>query len=174
MHGDNAARKELYTRYSGRLLAVGLRYTGSRDAAEDILHDVFLQAFSSMHKFTYRGDGSLFAWLNRVTVNMSLEYLRRLNRTGPTIDIDTLDNDPALNDEGDDCVERIPPAVLMQFIAGLPDGYRTVFNLYTFEGKSHKEIAAMLGINEKSSSSQLSRAKNILIRKIRDYLEKTK
>lgn len=50
----------------------------------------------------------------------------------------------------------------MQFIEELPAGYRTVFNLYTFEDKSHKEIAQVLGINEKSSASQLFRAKTVL------------
>ena len=57
----------------------------------------------------------------------------------------------------------------MQFISELPTGYRTVFNLYVFEEKSHKEIAALLGINEKSSASQLTRAKAVLAEKIRAW-----
>ena len=58
----------------------------------------------------------------------------------------------------------------MQFIEDLPVGYRTVFNLYTFEDKSHKEIAQLLGINEKSSASQLFRAKSVLVRKVKEWL----
>ena len=46
-----------------------------------------------------------------------------------------------------------------------------VLNLYTFEDKSHKEIADLLGINEKSSASQLSRAKGTLAKKIKDWLK---
>ena len=68
-------------------------------------------------------------------------------------------------------IEMIPKDILMKFISELPDGYRTVFNLYTFEEKSHKEIALMLGINEKSSSSQLSRAKALLTIKIKEYVK---
>ena len=60
----------------------------------------------------------------------------------------------------------------MKFINELPTGYRTVFNLFTFEEKSHKEIANELGINEKSSASQLFRAKAVLAKKIKDYLNR--
>ena len=55
------------------------------------------------------------------------------------------------------------------FIMSLPDGYRTVINLYVFEGKSHKEIASMLGIKESTSASQLHRAKAILAKKVNAY-----
>ena len=57
----------------------------------------------------------------------------------------------------------------MQFIEELPAGYRTVLNLYTFEDKSHKEIAQLLGINEKSSASQLFRAKSVLPRRVKEW-----
>ncbi|WP_302152141.1 RNA polymerase sigma factor, partial [uncultured Alistipes sp.] len=67
---------------------------------------------------------------------------------------------------------RIPEEVLMRFVNELPDGYRTVFNLYCIEEYSHREIAEMLGINEKSSSSQLFRARMMLSRKIRAWLDK--
>ncbi|WP_347081132.1 sigma-70 region 4 domain-containing protein, partial [Bacteroides uniformis] len=62
--------------------------------------------------------------------------------------------------------------VLMQFISELPAGYRTVFNLYIFEEKSHKEIARLLGINEKSSASQLTRAKATLAAKVREWMKR--
>ena len=67
-------------------------------------------------------------------------------------------------------VEAIPQNVLMQFIEELPAGYRTVFNLYTFEDKSHKEIAQVLGINEKSSASQLFRAKSVLAKRVKEWI----
>ena len=68
-------------------------------------------------------------------------------------------------------VARIPRGVLMEFVGELPDGYRTVFNLYCIEGYSHRDIAQMLGINEKSSSSQLFRARTLLARRIAAYME---
>ena len=138
--GDNLARKQLYERYAGQLMAVCVRYTGDREVAQDVLHDGFLNIFRSFSQFTYKGEGSLKAWLTRIMVN---------------------------GDEDD--FEQIPQSVLMQFIKELPDGYRTVFNLYVLEEKGHKEIAEMLGITEHTSSSQLYRAKTLLMKKINDY-----
>ena len=134
--GDNLARKELYERYAGRMLSVCLRYAGDRETAQDLMHDGFLKLFDSFDKFTWRGEGSLRAWMERVMVNTVLQYL------------------------------------LMQFISELPAGYRTVFNLYIFEEKSHKEIARLLGINEKSSASQLTRAKATLAAKVREWMKR--
>lgn len=66
---------------------------------------------------------------------------------------------------------RLSEEVLMAFVAELPDGCRTVFNLYVFEEKSHKEIAELLHIKEHSSTSQLHRAKCMLAKRIKEYTE---
>ncbi|MDE5690282.1 MAG: sigma-70 region 4 domain-containing protein, partial [Duncaniella sp.] len=63
-------------------------------------------------------------------------------------------------------------AIIHDFIRKLPDGYRIVFNLYAIEGKSHREIASMLGISESTSASQLHRAKALLASKIREYINR--
>ena len=78
--GDNAARRELYDRYAGRLLAVCLRYSGDRSTAEDLMHDAFLKIYGAFDRFSYRGPGSLRAWMERITVNVALEWLRSRNR----------------------------------------------------------------------------------------------
>lgn len=166
--GNNRARRELYERYAGRLLAICLRYVSDRDTAQDLLHDGFLKIFGSFDKFTWRGEGSLRAWMERVMVNTALQYLRKndvINQASPLEEVPEVYDEP-----DDDDIEMIPQSVLMQFVRELPPGYRTVFNLYTFENKSHKEIAQLLGINEKSSASQLFRAKSTLIRKVKDWL----
>lgn len=63
--------------------------------------------------------------------------------------------------------ERISPDELHQLISELPDGYRTVVNLYVFEGYSHKQIADLLGISESTSGSQFYYAKRLLAKKIK-------
>lgn len=167
---DNAARKVLYEQYAGQMMAICLRYVNDRDIAQDLLHDGFLKIFGSFDKFTYRGNGSLKAWMSRVMVNLSIEYLRKNDVLNQVVTLEEVpDSIPDVDEEE---VERIPQSVLMKFINDLPTGYRTVFNLYTFEEKSHKEIAAELGINEKSSASQLFRAKAVLAKKIREYFSK--
>ena len=168
--GDNTARKELYDCYAARLLAVCMRYTGDRSEAEDVMHDAFLKIFGAFDRFSYRGAGSLRAWLERIAVNTALEWLRGRNRLRKL----PLDEGRALPDvAGPDAskVAEVPREVLMRFVGELPDGYRTVFNLYCIDEYSHREIAEMLGINEKSSSSQLFRARALLARRIRKYLD---
>lgn len=84
-----------------------------------------------------------------------------------------LENVPEVYEEPEGAsIDIIPQKVLMRFISELPAGYRTVFNLYIFEEKSHKEIARLLGINEKSSASQLTRAKAALAAKVREWMKK--
>lgn len=168
--GDVAAYKELYERYAGRMLTICLRYINDRDIAEDLLHDGFLKFFDSFDKFTWRGEGSLRAWLERVMINTVLQYLRKNDVMNHST---ALENVPEVYEELEQAlVETIPQKVLMQFIRELPPGYRTVFNLYVFEEKSHKEISQLLGINEKSSASQLARAKAALAAKVREWMKK--
>lgn len=164
--GNNAARKQLYEQYANLLMTICIRYCSDRELAQDVLHDGFLKIFRSFDKFHYKGEGSLKAWLSRIMVNEALEALRKRNLSNEQ-SLDELADD--IEDEED--FERIPQSVLMGFIKELPDGYRTVFNLYVFEEKSHKEIAKILGITEHTSSSQFFRAKKWLMNKISDYLK---
>lgn len=134
------------------------------------MHDGFLKLFDSFDKFTWRGEGSLRAWMERVMVNTVLQYLRKNDVMNQTAE---LENAPEAYEEPEaSSVDAIPQKVLMQFINELPAGYRTVFNLYVFEDKPHKEIAQLLGINEKSSASQLTRAKAALAVKVREWMKK--
>ncbi|ADV43785.1 RNA polymerase sigma factor [Bacteroides helcogenes] len=168
--GDNLARKELYEHYAGRMLSVCLRYAGDRETAQDLMHDGFLKLFNSFDKFTWWGKGSLRAWMERVMVNTVLQYLRKNDVMRQSA---ALDNMPETYEEPDaSTMDVIPKRVLMQFICELPVGYRTVFNLYVLEDKTHKEIAQILGINEKSSASQLVRAKAALATKVREWMKK--
>ncbi len=165
--GSREAQRELYNCYSAPLMSIALRYLGSRELAEDLLHDAFIKIFRSMDKFNYRGEGSLRAWASRIVVNAALHKLREEGSKG-TISLDTLAAEPPTETPP---VERVPRELLLQFIAELPEGYRTVFNLFCIEEYSHREIAQKLGINEKSSSSQLLRAKRLLATKIKSYLD---
>jgi RNA polymerase sigma-70 factor (ECF subfamily) len=166
--GDNLARKQLYEQYAGRMLVLCFRYAGDKETARDWMHDGFLKIFGSFDKFTYRGNGSLRAWMERVMINLAIQKLRQNNQyeySGTPEEVaDSYDQPDA------ESIETIPQEVLMQFIAELPMGYRTVFNLYVFDNLSHKEIAAQMGINENSSTSQLARAKATLAKKIKEWM----
>lgn len=120
-NGDGAAQRELYDRYAGRLLALCLRYAGDRATAEDLLHDAFLKIYGAFSKFEYRGAGSLRAWMERVTVNVALEWLRTRNRLG-CVELDegraaALPDEPSAEE-----ASRVPRDVLMRFVSELPTG----------------------------------------------------
>ena len=166
--GDNRARKMLYEQFGGRLYAICMRYTQNRETAQDLLHDGFITIFSSFDKFTWRGEGSLRAWMERVMVNNVLQHLRKHKTDREMLDVDEVYDLAA--DPTPEEVDQVPFKVLQKFIQELPDGYRTVFNLFIFEKKTHREIAKLLGINEKSSASQLYRAKCSLAERITDWI----
>ena len=161
--GDSSAPKALYCAYAGYLTGVCARYLSDPDDVKDVLHDSFLHIFASMSSFEYRGPGSLKAWLTRIVINESLQFIRHAYRSeilSPSIEAEVIDEDEPPQLEG------ISMEMLHKLIRELPPGYRTVFNLYVFEEKSHKEIAALLNIKEASSASQFHRAKALLAAKI--------
>lgn len=165
IRGDRTAQRELYSRYSGCAASVAMRYVADTEGMKDVLQESFVKVFTSVAQFEYRGEGSLKAWVMRIVVNMSLNYLKRRVRYVETEQIPDVPDD---DDEPD--LMRVPPERLMTMIGELPPGYRTVLNLFVFEHKSHKEIARLLGIKENSSASQYLRAKKILAKKIKNYI----
>lgn len=164
--GDQTARKTLYTLYAQSLLALCYRYTGDLDEAHDVLHDGFIKLFTH---FTYRGECSLATWVRQVMISQAIDYLRHKKKFGNLIV-----NEEQLPDIPDEAEvaqtgSQLSEEQLMAFVAQLPEGCRTVFNLYVFEEKSHKEIAALLHIKEHTSTSQLHRAKTLLAKRIKEY-----
>ena len=143
--GDRAAMRQLYERYKGYAMSIGLRYIAEVSDVEDVVQDSFVTILTSIGKFDYRGEGSLKGWIGRIVANKAFDFVKH---------------------------QRIPPNVLTAMIAKLPTGYRMVLNLYVFEHCSHREIANKLGIKESSSSSQLSRARQILTQMITDYIKR--
>ena len=103
-------------------------------------------------------------WMTKITLNETLTFIKNNSRLRfVELKQEEIDKIEEPNTEG------IPPAVIHSMIRELPDGYRTIFNLYVIEGKSHKEIAELLGIKPDSSASQLHRAKAMLAEKIKKY-----
>lgn len=164
--GDKRAAKALYDRYAGSLMTVCLRYTADADEAKDVLQETFIKVFTQFRQFHYRGEGSLRAWLTRIAANVSITWLKSNGRLQLVHD-DLTSVLSAPDDEPD--ADGIPPDRLHEMIRRLPDGYRTVLNLYAFEDRSHKEIAQLLGIKPTTSASQLFHAKAMLAKMINEY-----
>ncbi len=164
--GDNAATEWIYRRHVRYLSALCSRYITEDEDIKDVLQESFIKIFSSLNNFKFRGEGSLKAWMAKITLNETLKFVRNNSRLA----IDSIDDKDMNIADGDSMeTEDIPTDVLHQFIRELPDGYRTVFNLYVIDDKSHKEIAQLLGIKENTSASQLHKAKSMLAQKIKHY-----
>ncbi len=164
--GEVAALREYYAQYAEYLSGICSRYITDRDDVKDIFQDSLLKIVTNINRFEYRGKGSLRAWSAKITVNQALKFLSSRKKH----EFISLDRDITEEaEEEDPPLEDIPPELLHAMIRELPTGYRTVFNLFVFEEKSHREIASLLGIRPDTSASQLHKAKNLLAKKIRQY-----
>lgn len=164
------AQRKLYQQYAGKLHAVCMRYIGHQEDCKDVLQDIFIRIFTSVASFEYRGEGALGAWINRIAVHECLSFLKTKGKLQSFIQVqEDLQKEAGHIEEPFPELEQVPAQVLQELICELPPGYRTVINLYVFEEKSHKEIAKMLGIAEKTSSSQLYKAKALLGKWIKRY-----
>ncbi|HLF34008.1 MAG TPA: RNA polymerase sigma factor [Cyclobacteriaceae bacterium] len=166
--GDSMAQRELFNRLSRRMLGICIRYVNNRAEAEDIMITGFMKVFNSIGQ--YKGEGSFEGWVMRIMINESLSYIRKNKTMWADVDIDKAVAKPDMKWAD----THLNSEDLLKLINQLPTGYRTVFNLYAIEGFSHREIGEMLGINENTSKSQLSRARMYLQERIEDLEKKSK
>lgn len=159
---DAASQKEVFDRYSGRMMTVCLRYARSSADAEDILQDAFIKVFDKMHQFKF--EGSFEGWIRRIVVNTALKKysLRRYEKEVVGYEIKDKDESSVEASAYSDLTAK----ELMDLINMLPSGYKLIFNLYVIEGYQHDEIAEMLGIQPGTSRSQLVKARNMLQKQI--------
>ena len=151
------AQRELYNRYSPKMLAVCYRFGHNREDAEDMLQEGFIKVFSQIH--TFQNKGAFEGWIRRIIVHTCINNLKKNKRFNESLDI--------VHAHGVQVREESVPSIvqakqIVECIRILPIGYRTVLNLYAIEGYSHKEISDMLDIEESTSRSQYTRAKQML------------
>ena len=157
------AQRLLYEKYSAQMFGVCLRYAGSKEDAQDILHEGFLKIFEKIGQFEARG--SFEGWIRKIMVNTALEKYRSQYKTV------RMEDDKREYDKytSEDFTDSITVSELLLMIRELSPQYRIVFNMYAIEGYSHKEISELLHISEGTSKSNLSRARYILQEKVKNY-----
>ncbi len=163
--GDASAMDLLYSEFGDYLAGICHRYIPDDDEMKDVLQESLIKIYTQIGQFQYRGKGSLKAWISKVTVNEALNQLRKDKNSALITREELL---PDLPDESPD-VSGLSPDTIAMLLGKLPPGYRTVINLFAIEGKSHKEIAEMLGIKPDTSASQYHRARNMLAKLIKNY-----
>ena len=159
--GGRQAQNRLYEYFAPRLFMVCQRYASSRVEAEDILQEGFIRIFTYLKQ--YKHEGSFEGWMRRIMVNCALQRYGSRAKMAVVI--------PLTDDQDSGAANNPAPSTLGQkellaLIRKLPPGYGMVFNLYVFEGLKHREIAALLGISEGTSKSNLSDARTILQKEI--------
>jgi RNA polymerase sigma-70 factor (ECF subfamily) len=159
--GIPAFQRALYKRYAPKMLTVCIRYANSREEAEDMLQEGFIIVFEKLAQFKMQG--SFEGWIRRIMVNKSIENYRKASKVYPVLDIDNVEDNFV---SPEDIISNLSSKELLNMILELPPMYKMVFNLYAFEGMTHKEIAQNLGIAEGTSKSNLSDARTLLKKKI--------
>jgi RNA polymerase sigma-70 factor (ECF subfamily) len=156
--GDTDAFEELYRQHARRLYSLVIRMIGSAQDAEDLLQEVFLQAYRKLPGF--RGESTLGTWLYRLTMNHCLDHLRgrqaKMSRATASIDEESVDEPAAPDPVVPSAISRMD---LERAIEALPPGSKAAFLLHDVEGFEHQEIAAILGISEGTSKSQVHKAR---------------
>lgn len=159
--GSKDAQRILFETYADRFYRLMLRYVRIQEDAEDLIMIAFVKIFKHIGGFVLKDQVGFEAWMRKIMVNEALMLLRKRHNLSLTESIDTLDPEHNLG-----AWQELEPDDLYNMVIDLPPGYRTVFNLFVVEGYSHVEIAALLGITENTSRSQLFKAKQLLKRKI--------
>ncbi|HMU06201.1 MAG TPA: sigma-70 family RNA polymerase sigma factor [Saprospiraceae bacterium] len=157
---DRSTCKLIYDTYSSVCLGICLRYARKRVDAEDMLQDGFLEVFQSIH--TYSFNGSFEGWLKKVIIHQVFNYIRKHYKISNEIEEFEFVEASVQNDHSLEEVE------LLSIINSIPEKYKISFNLHAIEKYSHKEIAALLSIEESTSRSQFLRARNMIKKKLED------
>lgn len=166
--GNKKAMHVVYDRYVGYLTAVCSRYVVVSEDVRDVLQNSFIKIFLNINQYKPRKAASLRSWMSKIVINESLKFLKACARFNFIEHAEELPEIPDVAEE----IKEVPFDILSGMIKKLPDGYRTVFNLFVFEHKSHREIAEILNIKENTSAIQLYRAKAMLAQSVKHYLAK--
>lgn len=157
--GNNRyAQQQIYTKYAPKMLSVCRQYVKDIHKAEDVMITSFMKVFTNIENFTH--SGSFEGWIRRIMINECISFLRVQKKVHYTED------EYFFEESYDEINQQFSVEQIQSLIDALPDGYRTVFNLYAIEGYKHQEISELLGISEGTSKSQLSHARKMLQQQI--------
>lgn len=158
LNGNEKAERQLYDLHKTRWYMLSMRYSNSRDEANDIMQEGLIQVYKDLHQFD-SSKSKFTTWSSRVIVHAALKYLKKTNWENSFANIEHAN---IMIDEEQDVYTRLASKELTEMVQRLPLGYRIIFNMFVMEGYSHIEIADQLGIAVGTSKSQLSKAKRML------------
>lgn len=144
------SQRKLYELMAPKLYQTCKRYLKKEEEIEEAMADAFYTIFTKLDQL--KEYYAFEAWARKITVNQCLLALKK--NINFNIYIDDMKSEPKLESTEEDTF--LEAEDLLALLNHIPEGCKTVFNLFAIEGFSHKEIAAMLGISEGTSKSQLN------------------
>lgn len=162
-----SAQKQLFEQYYGLAKSISLRYSNSREEAEEMLNDGFIKVFSKLNQYDI--EQPFEAWFRTVVIRTCIDYYRKNHSKISFIDVEEVH----YLEHNDGLIEKLNTEEILELVQKLPPSYRTVFSLYVVEGYSHGEIAEMLNINEGTSRSNLAKARMKMQEWVKLYLEES-
>ncbi|MBN2348571.1 MAG: RNA polymerase sigma factor [Bacteroidales bacterium] len=183
---NRIAQKELYETYTPVMFGICIRYAVNDAEAKDIMQEGFIKIFSHIKQF--KGKGTFEGWMKRIMINTAITHYHktrksRTNRNIDEVDATSIHEETQQQNEISDGIDRtdidekninfdiveqagLNVNDLLSALNTIPEAFKLVFNLYCIEGYKHKDISEMLRIDEKTSRTRLSRARNLLQKKI--------
>ena len=157
----------LYDYCFDSMMSICMRYEKDENRALEVLNGAFIKVLKNLH--TYDTDLAFKPWCNRLTVNEAIDKYRQKTRRREIFDDDCEGLENFSSTESVPAEDHWEEAEYLQsLLEKLKESEKTVFNLFAIDGYSHKEIAAMLGITERSSIRHLTNAR----RKLQELLPK--
>lgn len=156
--GDKKAFDLVYNAFSSAMYGISLRYTRCADDAQEVLQESFIKIYKNCGQYSL--DRPLAAWIKTIVINTALTYIKQHYKFELHESDDYFDGQQEVTFDEEDR-EKLKQQ-LLTFLNKLPDGYRTVFNLFVIENLTHKEIAEYLGISENTSKTQYFKAKRLI------------
>lgn len=162
--GDEFAWKALFDQYLPLMHAICLRYVGVNAEADDLVQEGFMKIFAKLDSFRWKGRGSFVGWMKRIMVNHAINaYKKKARNVMMSIDaggadieaVDDADTGSVVS-EAMDCLTQ---QEVIECVGLLPEQFRLVFNMFAIDGLKHKEIAELLDIPLKTSTTRYMRAK---------------
>jgi RNA polymerase sigma-70 factor (ECF subfamily) len=155
----------LIKKYQANVFRTAIGFVHNKEDAEEITQDVFVKAYQSLSSFG--GKAAFSTWLYRITVNTSLNFIRKKKKSGFWLGLSSLFQAPSKDKPAATIIEEnAEKVVIREAIENLPEKQRLAFVLAKYEELPQKQVAAIMKISEGAVEQLIIRAKNNLRNKL--------
>lgn len=158
---DLHSQEQLYRLCYPQMIGICYRYAGDMDGAGIILNNAMLRVFQ--HIVKYKHDNKWVPWIKTIVIHCSLDYIKQRNRFKEEAIGNFHEETISIPD---DAFQKISVKQIQKLIHQLPKATATVFNLFVYEGFTHKQIAESLGISEGTSKWHINEGRKYLKAKL--------